>query len=175
MDEIEALTFEYVPGCLERIPIKYPHCIKHNHLSTPWRKKESVSEFLNLLTLPRNRMNVQKVFDNLTAVLATECWAILEEISLNIPLHRWALPSQNEQLVSRQHDKATVGYCIRLESNCTRNPITKCPTQPHSSPWQVSSFWGRRSAVTLDKPWPICLPVCPPTLPYWYTTCCSGI
>lgn len=73
MDEIEALTSEYVPSRLERIPIKYPHCTKHNHLSTPWRKKESVSEFLNLLTLPRNRMNVQKVFDNLTAVLATEC------------------------------------------------------------------------------------------------------
>ena len=59
MDQIENIPFEDFPSHLEWLHIKYSHYIKHNCLSTQPGKRDSVPEFLNLITLLRNRMNVK--------------------------------------------------------------------------------------------------------------------
>ena len=141
---------------------KYSHYIKHNYFSTQPGKRGSVLEFLNFITLPRNRMNIQSfVGFFLKFNLCARLW-MLSCLIRNKPGYHFtselSCPKASNWLADSM-TKPQWLYCVRPEFNHTRNPITKCPANPHC-------FWGRRSMGTSVKLRPILFTASLTTLRY---------
>lgn len=74
MDQVRAITFEYFPShfreATSKISSLYEAQLSFNSYVA---KKVCCPESLNLLTLPRDRTNAQKVLENVSTELDFEC------------------------------------------------------------------------------------------------------
>lgn len=144
---MENIPFEDFPSHSECLHIKYSHYIKHNYFSTQPGKRGSVLEFLNFITLPKNRMNKVVFCFFLKFNFCTRLW-MLSCLIRNQPGYftsESSCPKASNWLADSM-TKPQWLYCVRPESNHTRNPITKCSANPHysSSGWAASEGapWG---------------------------------